>query len=163
MPHIRPDVLERLHVRLMVVTDDFIRRASGALLRTPKECFRGGRVAVLTQEYVHHMTGLVDHATQVLLESADRHEHLIHNPPLPERESRRLTACPKANQFGIGALAPGYGLVFDGRGEVPQLAMFGAPNNWGVDSSGKFTKDIETEQFKAALGYVRDLLASGVV
>jgi putative aldouronate transport system substrate-binding protein len=69
---------------------------------------------------------------------------------------------PQSNQFGIGGLAPGYGLVFDGRGEVPQLAMFGAPNDWAVDRGGKFTKDIETEQFAAALGYVRDLYAAGV-
>ena len=40
--------------------------------------------------------------------------------------------------------------------------MFGAPNNWAVDSNGRFTKDIETEQFAAALGYVRDLYAAGL-
>ena len=40
--------------------------------------------------------------------------------------------------------------------------MFGAPNNWSVDSSGKFTKDIETAQFEAALGWVRDTFAAGV-
>ena len=53
MPHIRPGVLERLDVRLVVVADDFIRQARCALLSTPKEHFRGGRVAVLTREYVH--------------------------------------------------------------------------------------------------------------
>ena len=42
------------------------------------------------------------------------------------------------------------------------LSMFGAPNNWSIDSSGKFVKDIESEQFEAALGFVRDLYASGV-
>jgi putative aldouronate transport system substrate-binding protein len=36
------------------------------------------------------------------------------------------------------------------------------PNNWSVDPAGKFTKDIETEQFKAAVGFVRDLYAAGV-
>lgn len=40
--------------------------------------------------------------------------------------------------------------------------MFGAPNNWQVDSSGKFIKDIEAPEFKAAVGYVRDLYAAGV-
>jgi putative aldouronate transport system substrate-binding protein len=69
---------------------------------------------------------------------------------------------PAANQWGIAELAPGFGLVFTGRGDAPQTAMFGAPNNWAVDASGKFTKDYETEQFKAALGYVRDLYAAGV-
>jgi hypothetical protein len=68
---------------------------------------------------------------------------------------------PQANQWGIGAGAPAYGLV-NGRGDCPQLAMFGAPNNWSVDGAGNFTKDFETDQFKAALGYVRDLYAAGV-
>ncbi len=39
-------------------------------------------------------------------------------------------------------------------------AMFGAPNNWRVDASGKLIKDYETEEFKAALGYVRELVAA---
>jgi putative aldouronate transport system substrate-binding protein len=69
---------------------------------------------------------------------------------------------PEANQWGIAELAPGFGLVYTGRGDAPQVAMFGAPNNWAVDASGKFTKDYETEQFRAALGYVRDLYAAGV-
>lgn len=41
-------------------------------------------------------------------------------------------------------------------------AMFGAPNNWQSDVSGKLVKDIETSQFKEAVGYVRDLYTSGV-
>ena len=68
---------------------------------------------------------------------------------------------PQQNQWGIGAGAPAFGLN-NGRGDTPQLAMFNVPNNWSVDSSGKFTKDVETEQFRAALGYVRDLYAAGV-
>ncbi len=69
---------------------------------------------------------------------------------------------PQQNQYGIGAGAPAYGWVNSARGDSPQTAMFGAPNNWSVDASGKFTKDFETEQFKVALGYVRDLYADGV-
>jgi putative aldouronate transport system substrate-binding protein len=69
---------------------------------------------------------------------------------------------PQSNEYGIVELAPGYGLVYNGPGNVPMLAMFGTPNNWSVDSAGKFTKDIETEQFKAALGFTRDLYAMGV-
>jgi len=42
------------------------------------------------------------------------------------------------------------------------LAMFGAPNNWALDSSGKLTKDIETPQYKEALAYVRDLIVAGL-
>lgn len=40
--------------------------------------------------------------------------------------------------------------------------MFGAPNVWGLDASGKIVRDRETEQFKAAVGYVRDLWTSGL-
>jgi putative aldouronate transport system substrate-binding protein len=69
---------------------------------------------------------------------------------------------PQANQYGMGALAPSYGLLFSGRGDVPQLAMFGVPHNWAVDANGKLTKDVETEEFRAAVSYVRDLYAAGV-
>ncbi|MCA1645865.1 MAG: hypothetical protein LC797_10515 [Chloroflexi bacterium] len=37
MPYIRPGVLERLNVRLVGVTDDFLGQASGALLSLAKE------------------------------------------------------------------------------------------------------------------------------
>ena len=40
--------------------------------------------------------------------------------------------------------------------------MFGAPNGWRLDSSGKLIKDIETPEFKEAVGWVRDLWGSGV-
>src|SRR5229473_2983681 len=101
MPHIRPGVLERLDVRLVVVADDFIRQARCALLSTPKERFRGGRVAVLTQEYVHHVASFVDHAIEVVLEPADAHEHLIHKPPLPERETPTPDRLPQQRTKGL--------------------------------------------------------------
>jgi putative aldouronate transport system substrate-binding protein len=41
-------------------------------------------------------------------------------------------------------------------------AMFGAPHNWKVDASGKLLRDRETEEYKAAVGYLRDLMAAGV-
>ena len=42
--------------------------------------------------------------------------------------------------------------------------MFRAPNNWRVDQSGKWIKDIETDEFKAALEqYNRNLVAAGYV
>jgi putative aldouronate transport system substrate-binding protein len=40
--------------------------------------------------------------------------------------------------------------------------MFGTPNGWQLDSSGKLLKDWETPQYKEAVGYVRDLVAAGV-
>jgi putative aldouronate transport system substrate-binding protein len=42
-------------------------------------------------------------------------------------------------------------------------ALWGAPNNWALDAgSGKLTKNFEAPEFKAAVGYARDLFASGV-
>src|SRR6202022_3249933 len=40
-------------------------------------------------------------------------------------------------------------------------AMFGAPNNWRLDSGGRLTKNFETPEFKDAVGYVRDLFTAG--
>jgi putative aldouronate transport system substrate-binding protein len=42
--------------------------------------------------------------------------------------------------------------------------VFGAPNGWALDAStGKLVKDIETAQYKEAVGFVRDLVAAGVM
>lgn len=42
-------------------------------------------------------------------------------------------------------------------------SIFGAPNNWAVDASnGKFTATFETDQYKAATSYVKDLFAAGI-
>jgi putative aldouronate transport system substrate-binding protein len=68
---------------------------------------------------------------------------------------------PQESKWGMGIWAPDYGLQ-TGRGDAVMLALFGVPNNWTADANGKFTKDVETEQFKAAVAYVRDLYASGV-
>jgi putative aldouronate transport system substrate-binding protein len=39
--------------------------------------------------------------------------------------------------------------------------LFGAPNNWRLDGSGKLVKDYETEEYRAAIGFLRDLVAAG--
>jgi putative aldouronate transport system substrate-binding protein len=39
-------------------------------------------------------------------------------------------------------------------------AMFGAPNNWRLNPDGSLTKDYETDEFKAAVAYTRDLYAA---
>jgi putative aldouronate transport system substrate-binding protein len=41
-------------------------------------------------------------------------------------------------------------------------SIFGAPNGWHLDSGGKLVKDVETQEFKDATAYARDLYASGV-
>jgi putative aldouronate transport system substrate-binding protein len=63
---------------------------------------------------------------------------------------------PQQEFYGIGT---GQGTVMN----VPTFASsFGAPNGWGLDSSGKLVKDVETPEYKEATAYVRDLYASGV-
>ncbi len=61
------------------------------------------------------------------------------------------------NHFGLAA-AGGFGLL----SQAPLLMVFGAPNNWRLDQSGKLTKDYETDEFRAAVSYARDLWAAGV-
>ncbi len=41
-------------------------------------------------------------------------------------------------------------------------SIFGAPNGWRLESGGKLVKDFETSEYKEALGFARDLFASGV-
>ena len=92
----------------------------------------------------------------------DRLDAIGGKQPTNADEFKRMLQAmtrPQDGQFGIAAPPNNaYGLV-----STPQLAMFRVPNNWSVDASGKFTKDSETEQFRAALGFVRELYASGRV
>lgn len=66
---------------------------------------------------------------------------------------------PDQNQWGIAAggtstLGLNSGSAF--------LAVFRAPNNWKLDSNGKLIKDYETDEFKAAVGFARDLWSAGL-
>ncbi len=68
---------------------------------------------------------------------------------------------PNNGVWGLGAVVNGIGSP--NMGISGWASLFGAPNLWGLDSSGKVVRDRETEQFKAAVGFVRDLWASGVI
>ena len=61
------------------------------------------------------------------------------------------------NHFGLAA-ATGFGVL----SQAPLLMVFGAPNNWRLDSGGKLVKDYETDEYKAAVGFARDLWSAGV-
>jgi putative aldouronate transport system substrate-binding protein len=66
---------------------------------------------------------------------------------------------PNENQYGIATNQVSY------FGLTPNNVFTGihrVPNNWKLDASGKLTKDAETEEFKAAVGFARDLWAAGV-
>jgi len=64
---------------------------------------------------------------------------------------------PKGNRWALGNYVGPQNMGLVGHAE-----MFGAPNNWRLDASGKLTKDYETAEYKAAVGYLRDLVVSNL-
>lgn len=76
-----------------------------------------------------------------------------------KRALQQLTK-PQENVWGIGSFGAGPGGGLYGLGCYTQL--FGAPNNWKLDTAGKLIKDRETDEYKAAVGFMRDLFAAGV-
>ncbi|GGD52226.1 extracellular solute-binding protein [Paenibacillus nasutitermitis] len=57
-----------------------------------------------------------------------------------------------------------YGLMFYENVISPEIfSWFGAPNQWKVDDSGNFVKDIETKEFREALAFVRKLYVEGLI
>jgi putative aldouronate transport system substrate-binding protein len=93
---------------------------------------------------------LVDQAGLQLPTSADEFKKLL----------VALTQ-PQQNRFGLAA-AGGSAAFFGLGSQSPLLMVFGTPNNWSLDKSGKLIKDYETEQYRAAVGYARDLWSAGV-
>jgi putative aldouronate transport system substrate-binding protein len=86
----------------------------------------------------------------------------ITNAPKDADEFKRILQAvtrPQENQWGI---ASGQLTYF---GLTPNNAfssIFRVPNNWRLDAAGKLIKDCETEEFKAAVGFARDLWSAGV-
>ncbi|HEU0166482.1 MAG TPA: hypothetical protein VFS62_01810 [Chloroflexota bacterium] len=75
---------------------------------------------------------------------------------------QKLTV-PGQTKFGIGfEVGNRYAFALTNVGGQLWPALQGAPNTWAVDKSGKFTKDYETDQFKAAVQMARDFYAAGV-
>jgi putative aldouronate transport system substrate-binding protein len=77
------------------------------------------------------------------------------------KQTLQALTNPSAGQWGISGDAQ-YAFGLTGITSVPQLSMFRVPNNWRVADNGNFIKDIETEEFKGALAYARDLWEAGV-
>jgi putative aldouronate transport system substrate-binding protein len=70
---------------------------------------------------------------------------------------------PQSNQWAVAsasvtATTGAFGLA--SQMAVPWI--FRVPNKWRADSSGKLVKDFETEEYKAAVAFTRDLYAAGV-
>jgi putative aldouronate transport system substrate-binding protein len=68
---------------------------------------------------------------------------------------------PNNGVWGLGAVVNGIGSP--NMGISGWASLFGAPNLWGLDSSGKVIRDRETDQFKAAVSFVRDMWAGGLI
>jgi putative aldouronate transport system substrate-binding protein len=66
---------------------------------------------------------------------------------------------PQENRWAMGAFGTNDTLF--GIGNFAQV--FNAPNNWKLDSAGKLIKDRETAEYKATVGFMRDLFTSGLV
>jgi putative aldouronate transport system substrate-binding protein len=95
-------------------------------------------------------------------------QDLVDQAQLPAPKSaddfkKFLLALTNAQQNHFGIAAAGNGTFAFGLGsQAPLLMVFGAPNNWGLDKSGKLVKDFETDEYKAAVGFARDLWSAGV-
>jgi putative aldouronate transport system substrate-binding protein len=90
--------------------------------------------------------------------------HPARRPPLTrthlsaddfKRVLQTLTSA-SAGQWGIGSYQ---GIAFNIAGFAQ---IFGAPNNWRLDAAGHLLKDRETPEYREAVGFARDLVASGV-
>jgi putative aldouronate transport system substrate-binding protein len=77
------------------------------------------------------------------------------------QQMKQLTDLQQ-NVYGIG-FEVGNRYAFGNTNVGGQLwpAIYAAPNNWGVGSDGKWTKDWETEQFKAGLQLAQGVFADG--
>ena len=83
----------------------------------------------------------------------------ITNAPKDADEFKRMLVAltrPQENRWGIAGPAS-FGLNSGGF----LAGIFRVPNNWRLESSGKLTKDWETEEFKTAVGWARDVWAAG--
>jgi putative aldouronate transport system substrate-binding protein len=84
----------------------------------------------------------------------------ITNAPKDADELKRMLVAitrPQESRWGIAGPAS-FGLNSGGF----LSGVFRVPNNWKLDASGKLVKDFETEEFKAMVGWARDLWAAGV-
>ncbi len=69
---------------------------------------------------------------------------------------------PDAGVFGIGASVQGAETT-SGAFDLGLYQMyFGAPNNWKRNADGTLMRSFETDEYKAAVGYARDLVGSGL-
>jgi putative aldouronate transport system substrate-binding protein len=86
----------------------------------------------------------------------------LDTPPKNADDFKRMLVAltrPQENQWGIAA---GQASYFSTTPNNAFTSIFRVPNNWKLDASGKLIKDVETDEFKAAVGFARDLWTAGV-
>jgi putative aldouronate transport system substrate-binding protein len=116
-------------------------------------CARGGKLYMLPIERYYPGSMLLKNSA--VYDGTVGKDYVPKNSDDFKRVLQQLNR-PNDNQWAIGAYQNQmYYIYFF-------AAMFGAPNNWSLDANGKLTRDIETPQYKEAVGYVRDLVASGL-
>ncbi|MBV9600962.1 MAG: hypothetical protein JOZ87_29455 [Chloroflexi bacterium] len=78
------------------------------------------------------------------------------------RQQMKQLTNAQQNVYGIG-FEVGNRYAYGNTNVGGQLwpAIYAAPNNWGVSSDGKWTKDWETDQFKSGVQLARDVFADG--
>jgi putative aldouronate transport system substrate-binding protein len=99
----------------------------------------------------------------VLWNRQDMLEQIGAAPPTTADEFKRVLGEIGRAQGGTWGIASHVNNAFDTWNPSGGMyaAMFGAPNQW-AQTGGKFTRTFETEQFKAAIGFARDLYAAGL-
>ncbi|MBV8716541.1 MAG: extracellular solute-binding protein [Chloroflexi bacterium] len=80
--------------------------------------------------------------------NADEFKRILQQLTKPDQNQWGI-ACAGTSTFGLNS-----GSAF--------LAVFRAPNNWKLDPGGRLVKDYETDEFKQAVGFARDLWAAGL-
>ena len=111
--------------------------------------FSGGIFAV---PIPHAATGFV------LYRNMNRMKEVGDTQPKTSDEFKKMLqqlTNPASNRWALGATGGTLGL-----NEFAQ--MFGVPNNWRLDRGGKLVRNFEAPEYKAAVGFVRDLWAAGV-
>ncbi|MBV9577867.1 MAG: hypothetical protein JO057_04675 [Chloroflexi bacterium] len=78
------------------------------------------------------------------------------------RQQMKQLTNAQQNVYGIG-FEVGNRYAYGNTNVGGQLwpAIYSAPNNWGVGSDGKWTKDWETDQFKSGIQLAHDVFADG--
>src|SRR5215471_1695372 len=116
-------------------------------------CVRNGKLYMLPIERYYPGSMLLKNSA--VYDAALGKDYVPKNSDDFKRVLQQLNR-PNDNQWAIGAYQNQMYYIYY------FAAMFGAPNNWALDANGKLTRDIETPQYKEALGYVRDLVAAGL-